>query len=423
MSEPLSPEEVAADEEALTEAPEEAMERSFKCDQCGAKLIFHPGSHNQTCPYCGHMNPIPDSAETVAELDFLTHLREMERDAPTEERLTVKCQACGAESTFDPNVTAHQCAFCAADIVATTRANRQLLPQALLPFRLDQAQAREHFRKWIGRLWFAPGELTRLAQVEGRFKGAYIPNWTYDSETETYYTGQRGDNYTVTEHYTTMVNGKSVTRTRQRTKIRWRHVSGRVRRSFDDVLVLASRSLPWKYTQALAPWDLENLVPYQDEYLSGFVAECYQIDLADGFRLAREIMADVIRRDVCRDIGGDHQRIHKMDTTHDDVTFKHILLPIWINAYQYRNKSYRILVNARTGKVQGERPWSWVKITFFVLFVLIVLGLGGWLISVYAQNNGGGAPMPRFHMGMAPVMLAPAWAGLTAWWKRRGRRH
>jgi hypothetical protein len=144
-------------------------------------------------------------------------------------------------------------------------------------------------------------------------------------------------------------------------------VSGEVFNRFDDVLVMASRSLPDKYARALEPWDLQNLQPYRDAYLSGFRAESYQINLPEGFELAKEIMADAIHATICRDIGGDHQRVTSVNTFYDRITFKHLLLPVWLSAYRYRGKTYRFLVNARTGEVQGERPYSWIKITLAIL--------------------------------------------------------
>ncbi len=63
-----------------------------------------------------------------------------------------------------------------------------------------------------------------------------------------------------------------------------------------------------------------------------------------------------------------------MQTAVSDETFKHILLPIWMAAYKYGGKSYRFVVNAQTGKVQGERPWSAWKITGAVIAGLIVAG-------------------------------------------------
>jgi hypothetical protein len=223
-------------------------------------------------------------------------------------------------------------------------------------------------------LWFAPSELKRRAE-RAQIAGVYIPCWTYDCGTTSDYTGQRGDDYWDTQTYTSFENGRSVTRTRQVRKTRWWPASGRVADDFDDVLVLASRSLPSGYAEALEPWDLKDLVPYRDEYLSGFVAESYQIALPEGFEIAKGIMADAIRATIARDIGGDHQRIHSVDTRYFNVTFKHALLPVWISAYRFHDRTFRFLVNARTGEVQGERPYSWVKITLAVLAALAVIAI------------------------------------------------
>ncbi len=150
------------------------------------------------------------------------------------------------------------------------------------------------------------------------------------------------------------------------------------------MLVLASKSLPKRYTDALQPWDLEALEPYQPEYLAGFRAEGYTVDLQDGFTEARAIMDRRIERDVRFDIGGDRQRIHKIETQINDVTFKHILLPVWLAAYKYRGKTYRFVVNGRTGRVQGERPWSAWKIAVAIVLGLIVAGAVGYFM---AQNQ------------------------------------
>ena len=93
-------------------------------------------------------------------------------------------------------------------------------------------------------------------------------------------------------------------------------------------------------------------------------------------------------RDVKFDIGGDKQRIHDLDTDIGQITFKHILLPIWLAAYKYRGKSYRFVVNGRTGAVRGDRPWSVWKITFAVLAGLILAGIIGYMIAMNQQAGG-----------------------------------
>jgi DNA-directed RNA polymerase subunit RPC12/RpoP len=348
------------------------LQQTFKCANCAARMEFKPGSESQRCPYCSHENPIPKSEEDIRELDFRAYLAELS-DEDMLERLTVKCSECAAETTAAANVTSHECPFCGSNIVATASSSKQLKPRSLLPFAVTRAQGWESFRVWISRLWFAPNDLKRMAGEQEKLSGMYVPYWTYDADTISFYRGQRGEHYWVTEHYTTRVNGKTQHRTRRVRKTRWYPVSGTVWGSFDDVLVLASQSLPRKYTEKLEPWDLPNLVPYKDDYLSGFRAESYQIDLPTGFSYARTIMDEGIRLLICRDIGGDEQQITSVNTQYDNVTFKHILLPIWISAYRYKERVYRFLINARTGEVQGERPWSWVKIVLLVMAVLLLI--------------------------------------------------
>jgi len=348
----------------------------FPCKNCGGNLVFQPGTDHLVCPYCGTDNPIPTAGVPVLELDFQQHLNQLERTEATHEVLTVRCTNCGAESDFSHDVTADRCPFCGAGIVAQASTHRQIKPASLLPFVVTRVQSEELFKRWLASLWFAPNDLKRLAERESGIKGVYVPAWTYDSRTRSDYTGQRGDDYWTTESYTSRENGRSVTRTRQVRRTRWTHASGTVVVNFDDVLVLASKSLPAKQAHALEPWDLKAVVPYRDEYLSGFVAESYQVDLAQGFDVAKQIMAGEIEQAINHDIGGDHQRISNVDTRYSNVTFKHTLLPVWISAYQYRSRPWRFLVNARTGEVQGERPYSWIKITLFVLMILAIIAIG-----------------------------------------------
>jgi hypothetical protein len=150
-------------------------------------------------------------------------------------------------------------------------------------------------------------------------------------------------------------------------RTRWHSVSGVVGNRFDDVLVLATRSLPYGLAEQLEPWNLKALVPYDDAYLQGFRVESYQVDLEAGFGIATNRMRPEIAQTVRRDIGGDHQRIGGMEVDYREITYKHILLPIWVSSYRHRDKVYRILVNAVTGEVQGERPYSVGKIVLAVL--------------------------------------------------------
>jgi len=360
-----------------------AEEHRFPCEQCGSDLRFTPGATEMTCAHCGHVQSIPqdgDLVEATREIDYADMLAGQLASAEFEETKVMTCPSCGAQTEFHETAQATTCPFCDTPVVTDSGTHRHIKPKALIAFALDEKTARDAMTKWLGRLWFAPNGLQEYARKGRTMNGIYVPYWTYDADTKSSYTGQRGDDYYETQMV--RVNGKM--QSRQVRKTRWRHASGRVARFFDDVLVLASRSLPKRYTDALEPWDLSALTPYKPHFLAGFRAEGYQIKLEEGFVEARAIMDRVIETDIRRDIGGDHQRISSVNTAVKDVTFKHVLLPVWLAAYKYRNKTYRFVVNGQTGKVQGERPWSAWKIAVAVVLGLIVAGAIAYLV---AQNQ------------------------------------
>lgn len=365
-------------------------EHRFPCDKCGSDLRFDPAEAQLLCDHCGNTQAVqmrnPWNGRAISELDFEQALRnELPKAEITESRVT-SCPSCGASFEFDPDIHAAECPFCATPVVADTGVERQIKPRGLLPFALTERQASEALRDWLGSLWFAPNGLQEYARNGRALNGIYVPYWTYDAQTRTHYTGERGDDYY--ENRTVMRNGEPTIEQVRRTD--WSRVSGRVNRFFDDVLVLGSETLPKTYTEALEPWDLAALEPYSPQYLAGFRAEAYQIDLSDGYDEARLKMDAIIARDIRFDIGGDHQRIHTVDTQVSDVTFKHVLLPIWMAAYKYRGKSYRFVVNGRSGRVRGERPYSAWKIAGAVILAMIAAGIVGYLIAL----NEGQAPSP-----------------------------
>ena len=348
----------------------------YPCSSCGADLLFEPEDGFLTCSYCGHKEAIPESTEQVGEQSFQLHLRirpeQMTKLAAN--ALEVQCQSCGAKSIFSPPEVAGRCEFCGVQIVAQPKsADPILTPGGLLPFCITQQQASSELREWLSSRWFAPNGLKLFAQPEA-IHGVYLPFWTYDTNTKTDYTGQRGEHYYETEtYYERDAQGNQVARTRQVQHTNWYPASGTVLGSWDDILVPATISLSAERLAKLEPWDLEALKPYDPAFLSGFKAQRYQIDLRAGFERVKEVVAPVIKSDVRRDIGGDEQRIDHLSTEHYDTTFKHLLLPVYAGAYRYNGKVFQIVVNGRTGEIQGERPYSVWKIALLVVLMLVAI--------------------------------------------------
>ncbi len=352
----------------------EKTSNEFNCTGCGAVLQFQPGTKNLTCTYCGAENAIVDAPGNIDEIDYEKFMKEQFTKEEKMDVVNVKCNACGVSITLPPNVTSDQCPYCASSIVVSSGSTSSILkPKSLAPFVIERKKAAESFQTWVKGLWFAPNDLKKANLAYDKINGIYIPYWTYDTNTETDYTGQRGTYYYVNESYTTTENGKTVTRTRQVRKTHWTFTSGHVQDAFDDVLVLASNTLPKKYTTNLQPWKLDGLVPFNEKYLSGFRTESYQVEVSSGLEEAKKIMEPTIYSSIRRNIGGDEQRVLTANTAYHDITFKHILLPIWISSYRFKDKVYRFLINGQTGEVQGERPYSVLKIIMAVLAVLAVI--------------------------------------------------
>lgn len=348
----------------------------YPCGNCGAQLEFQPGTTELVCPYCGHREAIPASAEEIRELDFNTYLAKIQTDVRDETDQVLHCNSCSAEFTLGPYKASDSCPFCGANVVVPTDSEQRIPPASLVPFQVNPRQARDQYRRWIGSRFWAPNNLKKFAEAQSTLHGMYVPYWTYDSLTTTWYTGMRGEHYYETESYTDS-DGNSQTRQVRRT--RWYPASGVVVVPFDDVLVLATTTLPVKYTQNMQRWELTTLTPYKDDYLTGFQAMRYDVDLPAGFSAAQNLMQPGIDQAIRYDIGGDEQQITSKNTQYDRITFKHCLLPIYTGAYRYRGRIWRFFINGQTGQVEGEAPVSPWKVALAVLLGLLVVGLIVWL--------------------------------------------
>ncbi|MEW6129215.1 MAG: hypothetical protein AB1757_19400 [Acidobacteriota bacterium] len=359
----------------------------YPCPSCSADLLYDARDACLTCPFCGRKEPIPQSADEVNERAFEQYLQISDKHLAVlyTNALEVKCNSCSATVTFAPPQVAGECPFCGSQIVAQPKAADPLVaPEGILPFSLNQQNADEALKKWLSTRWFAPNALKHLAYREGA-SGIYLPYWTFDAHATTFYEGERGEHYYVTEEFTqTDAQGNSVRRTRQVQKTRWYAAGGQVENWFDDLLVAATKSIATERLRTLEPWDLHSLKAYEPAFIAGFKAQRYEIELQAGFEIAKQQMVPSIENAIRQDIGGDEQRIHHYRSHYSGITFKHILLPVFLGAYRFRQKPYQVMINARTGLVQGERPYSFWKIFFFVLTLIIIIGL---LIFLFSGKN------------------------------------
>ncbi len=353
-------------------------EANKSCANCGAELKFKPGSNQLTCEYCGYEEFIEQTKSSFEELELEHYLKVVGENAYTESIDLLHCKNCGANQHVEENYKSLNCVYCGEPLIREDiEKEGWILPGALVPFQLDGKKARSIFKKWVSSIWFAPNNLKRAALDPEGLRGLYVPYWTFDSNLYAEYQGQRGDYYYETQK----VRTKNGTQTRQVRKTRWSRASGTVSGFVDDILINASEKKRREIPAKIAHWNLKELAVFNSKYLAGFVTEKYTISLKEGHHRSFQEAKDIAYNWIRRDIGGDTQRIGHADIKLSDETFKHILLPVYISSYRYSGKEYLFYINGQTGALSGSRPYSFWKIFFLVLFILVVIVL----IAIFAQ--------------------------------------
>ncbi len=353
---------------------EETQKSEYKkaCANCGAELKFKPGSHQLTCAYCGYEEFIEPSKSSFEELELAHYLKIVGENAYTETIELLHCKNCGANQHVEENYKSLNCVYCSEPLIKEdVEKEGWILPGALLPFQLDTKKAQVIFRGWVRKLWFAPNNLKRAALDPEGLHGIYLPYFTFDADLFAAYSGERGDYYYETQTYQT----KEGKRTRQVRKTRWSPVAGTVDGFIDDILISASAKKKQEIPSKIAFWNLKDLVVFNSKYLSGFVTEKYTVSLKEGHHLSFQKAKDIAYNWVRQDIGGDTQRVATADIKLSNETFKHILLPVYISSYRYDGKEFRFYINGQTGVLSGNRPYSFWKIFFLILIILVVIGV------------------------------------------------
>jgi hypothetical protein len=335
------------------------------------------------CPYCQATLDIAVPAAGSPKHDYVAYAGQPRTAATALPEFDLSCRNCGSAQQM--TAIAGRCPSCRGALVVSDDLGGQLKsPDGVVPFVVDKDKAATCFREWTSSRWFAPSALKKVGSTES-MNGCYLPHWGFDDRTTTDYTGQRGEHYYTTETYTTQENGQSITRTRQVQHTRWWPTSGRVNRDFVDVLATGVSVPEPDMMEKLGPWSTATATGYQPEYLAGFDSPRYDIEVDAGFAAAKQDMASVIEDDCRADIGGDEQRVSEMTTYDEDVLFRLLLLPLWIATYLTGGKTFDVYVNANTGEVIGERPYSAFKIVAAVVAALAAIIAAYLVYNVQAK--------------------------------------
>jgi hypothetical protein len=356
----------------------------FRCPQCDGAKAFSTDNGALTCSFCGYHEAAAQEVvgRTAEQFEFTVETMERATQGWGTERKELVCDRCSAHTTIPTDMLTHTCPFCGSNQVVQIKAPQDVLrPRFLLPFSVSGDVCRTNTAVWLGSSWMTPRDLTRLAHGTD-FNPIYLPAWTFDAQTSADWRAEVG-------HTRTRTTGSGKNR-RTTTYTEWRWESGHVNLDFDDLLVNGASTLSQKLLQEAANFNLDSLVAYEPALLAGIRAQAYDVPLDAAWEKARQRMRERTKS-ACRSQASTGQiRNFSMNLDFSHESWRYVLLPIYIATYRYNHKPYQLLVNGQTGKVAGQRPVAWRRVTaVFGLSLLpaLVAALVAALLVLYGNAD------------------------------------
>lgn len=344
------------------------------CPNCDAVLKFNPTTQGWDCEYCGSSFGIEDLKKYEKEIEEKVDASKVDSNINKDiEMDEYTCQNCGARVVTDKNTTATSCVYCGSTTIIKNRLQGEFKPDKLIPFGNVKETAVEEFLKFSKSKKFAPQKFCDKKNIE-EVQGVYIPFWLYDCDTsgrveasaQNVRTWTSGDyRYTQTDHYKVARSGSM---------------------SFSKIPVDGSTKFDDDIMDSIEPYNYDQLVEFNPSYLSGFLAEKFDVDSKESFPRAndRAVNSSVQEfRDTM--VGYSSVQILTKNIDVKNTKTEYVLLPVWLLNINYKGKSYKFAMNGQNGKMVGNVPISPGKLIFktlrlwaiIVAILMIIFGFGG----------------------------------------------
>ncbi|MBO7453375.1 MAG: hypothetical protein J6U54_23830 [Clostridiales bacterium] len=335
----------------------------ISCPGCGATNIqFDPATTTLSCPFCGQSSPLPtpQTGAIANELDFNSALQRANVEWGKTKKLIV-CSNCGGESLYDSEQVTGFCPFCGSSSVTPAADTNQIMePNAVIPFSVSRDQLQDLFINFLHKKSLVNKKVfnCKLEQIVG----IYLPFWTYDTFTASYYNAIR---YNGVGNNLDEVNGD------------WYE-------NIDDVLIFASDRVRHPFIKNILDYDCATAVPYSAEYLAGIPAERYTLGLNSGWEQAKNKIKEKLKKDVHR--YNRNLRVTDIETFYYNVKFRCLLAPMYLAKYRYGKDTFLVAINGQTGKTYCDAPTILKKIIgLTVLGVFVASAIEVAAILLYAM--------------------------------------
>jgi len=327
--------------------------KEYKCPNCGGAVKFDSSTQNMKCPYCDAEFEIAALEDYQKELaipekdqfgwEGQTDLKEWDSEELNE--LTQgSCPSCGAELLGDKNTAAMVCPNCGNTQIVLRRLIGLLKPEYIIPFKLDKNAAVEALKNFYKGKKLLPDcfkEENRINNIQG----VYLPFWLFDAKANGYirYKGIRTKswsdsryNYSKTDHYSIVRDGSMM---------------------FEKIPVDGSEKMDDDYMDAIEPFNYSDLKDFQTAFLSGYIAEKYDVDAESSKERASRRIKNTLENEFRNSVTGYGSiNVESSSVSTENGKVSYSLLPVWILNTMYRKKNYMFLMNGQTGRLIGKLP-------------------------------------------------------------------
>lgn len=337
----------------------EITRQGRKCQSCGGNMSFSPKDKGLKCEFCQNVEKLDYDFEIIKH-NFKGNVEnKTEYDKFASENKVFKCSNCGANVVLNKLEVAKKCPYCGSSYVAEEKEMPSLKPDAIIPFKYSKEEAGKLYKQRVKKKWFLPNKFKKEPPTDN-ISGVYVPCFSFDAKTTTTYKG------VLAHTTTTVVNGKTHTNTT------YQNISGNKDLNQKDIMVETSSHLTQDIFDELKPYATSELVKFTSDFILGYSVEYYDNSLSNCKKIADNMMEKIIKNQVLSQYSYSSVVSYSQNTTFADEKYNYCILPIYQVRYKYKEKDYLTYMNGQTGKLAGKMPKSPVKITFFVLFIILI---------------------------------------------------
>ena len=358
----------------------------YKCPNCGGPVEFDVGSQQMRCPYCDSVFDVEsllaqDAAlnapqEGGAAFPQVGGQDDMQWQQPSSvwdsgeaaQMGVYTCKSCSGEILADDTTGATQCPFCGNPVVLTARFAGGLKPDLVVPFKCTKEQAKAELKKFMSNKRLLPRTFSTDSHLD-EIKGVYVPFWLFDATasasaqfkaTRVRHWSDSKYNYTETSYFDVFRAGML---------------------QFDNIPVDGSVKMPNDMMESLEPFNINEARPFQTAYLSGFMADRYDVDSGESIERANTRAKSTVESALASTVSG-YASVQSAGTTVQlsNGRAKYALLPVWLLTTDYQGKKYQFAMNGQTGRFVGSMPidkgamWKWR------LIYTGIIGVIGWAV-------------------------------------------